>query len=205
MSEIAREKRMLRVQMRERLAAITSEQAEAWSRQACAALAAFEPMRSARCVLGYAAITTGSPGELDVATALAGVLARGGQVCLPAIDWDARTMRPAAVDSLDSLIARRYGVPEPPAGSAMVELAEIDVILVPGLAFDSRGGRLGRGAGFYDRLLERVGDEVGIGGGQPVVIGVGFGLQLCDRVPMEPHDRRMDAIASETGVAAVIG
>lgn len=203
--QVARDKRALRERMRELLASMSGEEAALASARVCAALEATDLLAEARTVLAYAAI----PGELDLAKWLAGCLGRGVRVCLPAIDWERRTLEPALVESLDRVAAVRHGVPEPLAGSPRVGLGELDAIVVPGLAFDSAGGRLGRGAGFYDRLLGRLQDECGNNrgrnGGQPVVIGACFDAQVCDTVPREPHDRLMDAIASESGVRLCAG
>ena len=195
-SDIAAEKRALRAQMRAMLASMSHAEASEASRLVCVGLEASPLLAPVRTVLAYAAI----PGELDLGRWLERCLARGVRVCLPAIDWDRRTLEPAAIASLDAVAAVRHGVPEPVAGSPRVALQEMDAIVVPGLAFDSAGGRLGRGAGFYDRLLARLGSDRGMTGGQPVVIGACFAAQVCDRVPREAHDRAMDAIASESGV-----
>ena len=68
------------------------------------------------------------------------------------------------------------------------------LVLVPGLAFDAHGGRLGRGAGYYDRALS------GSAGVRPVCFGFGFAFQVVAEVPMESRDRFMDAILTEQGL-----
>jgi 5-formyltetrahydrofolate cyclo-ligase len=71
-----------------------------------------------------------------------------------------------------------------------------DLILVPGLGFTRDGRRLGRGGGFYDRLLAASSFRA-------FTMGVGFDVQLVPALPVEPHDRRLDAIATESGIQRV--
>lgn len=100
----------------------------------------------------------------------------------------------ATVENWHELEPGRFGILEPPAGARRVSLAEIDLILVPGLAFDRIGGRLGRGAGYYDRALTEV------GAASPILMGVAHSVQLFESVPMDEHDRPMHAVALETGI-----
>ncbi len=92
----------------------------------------------------------------------------------------------------EDLVPERYGVLAPPPGQESVALGENDLLLVPGVAFDLRGGRLGRGGGYYDRVL----GEIGKGG--PLSLGVGFEFQLVEEVPREPHDQALDALVTES-------
>ena len=113
---------------------------------------------------------------------------------------------PAAAHRDEPLVFRRwtpgqalepdaFGIPSPPAGC---EVLLPDLVIAPALAFDRRGGRLGQGAGHYDRTLENLRRA------QPVfVLGLAFAGQEVDEIPMEPHDQRLDAILTETGYIAV--
>lgn len=67
---------------------------------------------------------------------------------------------------------------------------QVDVILVPGLAFDAAGRRIGRGGGFYDRFLLRLPPAT-------LSVGVAFEAQRIDEVPADPHDRRVDVVVTE--------
>lgn len=86
----------------------------------------------------------------------------------------------------------RFGLTEPHASNATVEVKELTGILVPGLAFDREGRRLGRGRGYYDRTLVEV---------SGVTVGVGFSAQLIERVPVDPWDVTLDAIVTEQSVS----
>lgn len=83
---------------------------------------------------------------------------------------------------------------EEPTGNETVSIDDIELIVTPGVAYDRRGGRLGRGKGYYDRLLA---------GSRAVKIGVGYDFQLVDEIPQESHDVRMDAIITESGYIVV--
>jgi 5-formyltetrahydrofolate cyclo-ligase len=102
----------------------------------------------------------------------------------------------AAVADLKTLSRGRFGVLEPGAASPPVELAPSDLVFVPGMAFDRRGGRLGRGGSHYDRAFPPALEA-------PVLIGIGFSMQLIESVPMGPHDRRVDGVITEAGVARI--
>ena len=77
---------------------------------------------------------------------------------------------------------------EEPTGNDIHPIEEIEVIIVPGVAFDRKGRRIGRGKGFYDRLLQSA---------KATKIGVGYEFQLIDEIPAEPHDIAMDMIITE--------
>ena len=79
-----------------------------------------------------------------------------------------------------------FGIMEP-QGSTPCPARDIDLMVVPGVAFTKEGGRLGRGKGFYDRYLSREGFR-------GFCIGVGYKHQLLDSLPTEPHDRQMDMV-----------
>lgn len=86
-----------------------------------------------------------------------------------------------------------YGIWEPdPDQAEKADLSRLEAILVPGVAFDSRGGRMGYGGGYYDRFLATL-EKL------PFLAGVGFGMQVVEEVPLEPHDILLDALVCEKG------
>lgn len=85
----------------------------------------------------------------------------------------------------------RFGILEPAPELSAVPAASIELFLIPGVAFDRRGGRLGRGGGFYDRSLPAA----------ACVWGVAFDFQWVDRVPTDDLDRRVDGVVTESGLA----
>lgn len=95
-----------------------------------------------------------------------------------------------------TLVPHRFGFLEPPPSSRPVPFDHLDVILVPGLAFDRHGNRLGRGAGMYDVLLSRIPRGV-------TKVGVANDAAFVDGLPVEAHDQRVDWVATESGVHRV--
>jgi 5-formyltetrahydrofolate cyclo-ligase len=98
-----------------------------------------------------------------------------------------------AVRDWADLRSGALGVLQPFAGRGAQRLVPGDVVVLPGLAFDRMGRRLGRGQGFYDRTFGTVAPT-------PLRIGVCYEFQLVDRVPHGSHDRRVDAIVTERGM-----
>jgi 5-formyltetrahydrofolate cyclo-ligase len=89
----------------------------------------------------------------------------------------------------EELVRGKHGILEPPANSPVVPLNQLDLVLVPGVAFDLHGRRLGRGYGYYDRLLDKV---------CGIKCGVAFDQQIKAELPEEPHDARLDCILTPT-------
>lgn len=112
----------------------------------------------------------------------------GKSVGLPAVVGEDLVFRVAK--SPGELVMGAFGTREPGAGCE--EAGRPDLILVPGLAFDRRGGRLGRGRGYYDRFLARFPDVP--------KAGVCLDAQVAERVPCEDHDVRMDWLVTPMGV-----
>lgn len=87
----------------------------------------------------------------------------------------------------------RFGMDQPVDMGPVIPVSQIDVFLTPGLAFDLRGGRLGNGGGFYDRVLSAKRSDA-------VSVGVTIERRVVDEIPMYEHDRRVDWLATEEGV-----
>lgn len=150
----------------------------------CRYVVEWEWFRQAEAVMAYAAI----PPEVSLQPVLEEILRQGKTLVLPRCEANGIMTARRIVD-LGQLVHGTYGIPEPPETAPEFPVEEISLVLVPGLAFDRTGGRLGRGKGYYDRLLPKTtGKTIGICG------------QLVTEVPMEPHDSRMDAIALDSGI-----
>lgn len=162
--------------------------AEAGSAAASARLAGLPELASAGTVLGYAAM----PGEIDPAPALAALRERGARIAYPRVR-EGRALSLHLVDDPAELVVRSFGIPEPPDGAPEVDPAELDAVIVPGVAFDAACGRLGHGAGYYDRLLSSL--EPGV-----PLIALGFDEQMLGEVPCEPHDVRMHVVVTPSAV-----
>ena len=128
--------------------------------------------------------------EIDLSALLPASLAEGKTVGLPAFDTNSGTYVIREIrNPTGDLVPGRFHIPEPSAACPLMTVAELDYLVVPGLAFDARGGRLGRGEGFYDRLLARA---------TGLLCGVGFDEQFGAAVPVESHDLTMHRILTAT-------
>jgi 5-formyltetrahydrofolate cyclo-ligase len=176
----------LRAKIRTALKEISPATRETASRKLCAKLKEQSFFQSAGSVLFFAPL----PDEADVWPLLEKSLAAGKTVALPRFDSAGKNYSACRVQHLLTEIkAGQFGTREPDASCAEISLKEIDLILVPGIAFDLQGRRLGRGKGFYDRLLEKV---------HGVKCGIAFDEQVAEQIPFEPHDVRMDFILTPT-------
>jgi 5-formyltetrahydrofolate cyclo-ligase len=180
-------KRRLRQELRERLATITPADAASWSNAICERIAASDHFRYAKAVMGYAS----TPGEADIWTLLNTARAMGKRVCLPRVDWNLRLMSAAeAPRNRQDLLPGKNGVAEPPAAAPIVPITDLDLVIVPGLAFDEQGWRLGRGAGFYDRFLAHPSMAASS-------IGAAFEVQMTPSLPRDDWDIALHAVATE--------
>ncbi len=144
-------------------------------------------------VLGYLALAD----EVRIDGALAVQVAAGRRVLLPVSTPGG--LRFGAWSPLQPLAPDHEGVLAPEAGGTEGLPAGRGILLVPGRAFDAAGHRLGRGGGYYDRLLARLEEEAGRSG-ELLVLGLAYGCQLVDAVPVEPHDRSVDVVVTEGGL-----
>jgi 5-formyltetrahydrofolate cyclo-ligase len=142
------------------------------------------------CVAGYVAIR----GELDPAPVLAAVRGAGGVVVLPrVISTRPPRLHFHRVDSGAELAPGRFGLSEPLASCPEVGVEEIDVMFVPGLAFDAEGRRLGQGGGYYDDAGRRL--RAAKHGG--VMIGLCHDFQVVERCPVGPEDVAVDVVVTD--------
>ncbi|WP_068793988.1 5-formyltetrahydrofolate cyclo-ligase [Brevibacillus laterosporus] len=116
------------------------------------------------------------------------------KVALPLTNREQKKIIPYTYESRSSLKNGAYGIWEPdPLCSTELKLSEIEVVIVPGVAFDRQKGRLGYGAGYYDRFFQSLPHE-------PRRIGFCFAMQVIEKVPMEPFDIHLDQIVTEEGI-----
>ena len=106
---------------------------------------------------------------------------------IPVSDTDTHTVTPSYISSEHDMLRGAYGIREPKV-IVPAELSDIDMILDPGIAFDSRGARIGFGEGYYDRLLADF---------RGPKVGICHDFQLLPKIPSLPHDSRMDIIITE--------
>lgn len=148
-------------------------------------LLALPEIARARTVLAYAA----TPEEIDPAPAVEALRARGVVIALPRVTGPGR-LGLHSVDPGTTLVPGPFGLLEPPGDSPTVAPGEIDVAIVPGVAFDGACRRIGHGGGFYDRLNAMMGGAV--------TVGLAFDEQVLGEVPCENHDVCVDVLVTPT-------
>ena len=131
-------------------------------------------------------------GEVDIAALLAARWQRDLPVWLPRMREDG-ALDFVAVRDPSQLRTARHGIRQPRAELAATPLPELEAVVLPGLAFDEVGVRLGRGGGYYDRSLASHPP------GRPHRIGVAFAFQILEALPRAPHDLRVDTLITEHG------
>lgn len=184
---------------REILARRDALDSDARARRSAAALTrvvALDVCRRARVVLGYASFGS----ELDTRAFLRDTLASGRTLVLPRVDREGRRLVLHQVRDLDAdLRPGTSGIPEPvPGRCPAVAPAAVDFVLVPGVVFDPDGGRIGYGAGYYDRLLAAWPGPV------PALVAAAFELQVVPIVPVLANDRRVDVVATESRIYSTL-
>lgn len=184
--DAAMTKAEIRREMRLRLPDIGATRTEK-SRAICDAIAAHPAFVQGELIALFSPL----PGEPDVE----GLWEKGGRgFCYPRVSGS--ELEFVDVHMLADLAPSAWNpaVLEPAFPEArVIPAAEIDLIIVPGLAFTRDGRRLGRGGGFYDRFLARLPTRT-------TKIGVCFDLQMVGELPTEPHDERLDAVVTESGM-----
>ncbi len=176
----------LRAEMRAKLKAMSVEERAAASLQACARLEQQAVWQKAQSILFYAPL----PEEPDIWQLLLDALAAGKTVLLPRFSPEQKGYVACHIkDAVEDIRKGQFGIREPADACAKISLKRLDLILVPGIAFDVDGRRLGRGKGFYDQLLAVV---------QGPTCGVAFDQQIVGQIPVEPHDVCLSCILTPT-------
>lgn len=184
------EKRRLRRQMQKKRDALPAANRVIHSATILQRLFELAAMRSARWVKFY--VSYGS--EVETPGMIAHALAHGKQVAVPKVEGKDRLILSELLNPVRELSPGWRGIPEPkPEFVRPVELEEMNLLVVPGVAFDEKGNRLGQGAGYYDRLLASVSDRISI-------VALAFELQVIPQIPTSPNDVRMNLIVTEKRV-----
>jgi 5-formyltetrahydrofolate cyclo-ligase len=176
-----------RLEIRARLAKMTAGDRAAASTEACLRVLGLPAYAAARSLLFFSSLSD----EPDTAPLVAQAWQDGKRVFFPRVRPDGAFLEIRAVTERGHLRPGAFGIPEPdPARCPEESPTKIDFALVPGLAFDRSGHRLGRGRGYYDRLLAEL---------PPACFRAGFffACQELPAVPREPHDQRLHAVVTE--------
>lgn len=165
---------------------------DAVSRRICAAFTALPAYQNARTVMWY--VDAGS--EVRTRHTLPEALTHGKRVVVPWCVVETNELELFHLEDMSELVEGAYKILEPrdelrrlPAKRVQPE--ELDLVMVPGTAFDPRGARMGQGKGYYDRLLARARPDAPL-------VALAFDCQVFDDIPVAPHDVFMDLVLTET-------
>lgn len=182
------EKSKIRGDMSRKRNALTREEAESKSAAIAANLMKTAEYKAARAVMFYAA----KGNEVQTEEMIKTVLKEGKTVLLPITNLEKKEIEAAVINDYDNDLKKgAFGIMEP-NGKSEVNEKLIDAVVVPGVAFDIEGHRLGYGHGFYDKLLHRLANAA--------KIGLAYDFQIVNKLPRESHDERMDIIVTESSL-----
>lgn len=183
---IAEAKHAARARAREAREAVTPSERQSAVHQLSAVLLAVPELAEANVVLAHAAL----PSEIDPTPAIWSLRKRGVRIAYPCIEAPG-VLGLHFVDHELDLVPGPFGLSQPSEHAPRAPHALIDAILVPGVAFDEHGSRLGYGGGYYDRLLPQCRPDC-------IRIGIAFDEQVLGHIPAEEHDQRVDVIITPT-------
>lgn len=181
--DVTREKAALRRRLRAARAALPPEERARLAAAVAERLLALPALGRARTVLVFDAFGSEIPTEGLVRR----LMDQGKRVLLPVVQG--REMFAAELRPGEPLVPTSYG-PREPTRRRPVDPAQVEVVVVPGLAFDREGYRVGYGAGYYDRYLARLPERA-------LRVGIGFHLQLVERVPRREGDEPLDLVVTD--------
>ena len=184
-------KSQLRKDIRCKRAAIETAQREHWNAAINQHLDKYSRQVNPAVVAAYLAFD----GEPDLMPTLAKLEGRGVRLALPVVqDAPGKSVITFRHWSITGAMQQnRYGISEP-AGTGVISVSDIDLVLFPLVGWDKTGGRLGMGASFYDRLFQPFSEL-----GRPVRMGVGYQLQYVKSIPSDPWDIRLHGVLTENG------
>lgn len=179
---MSEQKQQLRNSIKERLERLSDDERHAEGRTLSRIL--LQKLPSPVTICAYFPLKS----EVDIRLLLQELATRGDRVFLPRFEDNQLKFRLA--DDLNQLTPGAFTIPEPLETSPLLEANEVEIVLVPGRAFDRSGNRLGRGNGGYDTWIETQRKK----NPKTKFWGVCLECQLVDQVPAEEHDEKMDAI-----------
>ena len=167
--------------------AVGKAHGRASSEKVCQHIISSELYQKANCILGY--LSFGA--ELSVDAVLEQALKDGKQVCVPQIISQTEFVA-AELKSMEGFVLDRFSIRSVAEPIHEIESGKIDLVLVPGVAFAKNGGRMGMGAGYYDRFLLKT--------PQARLLGIAYEELLQDSLPMDEHDVPITYLVTEGGV-----
>jgi 5-formyltetrahydrofolate cyclo-ligase len=188
-------KRALRRSMRRRRESMSPERAAIAAREVADRFLALPACRQVIARGGLVALYAAMRNEIDPAPIGEALAEAGVTLAYPRVVRGVRRLTFHRVTSPAEMEIGTFGIPEPPHGAPVAPTRRIDLFVVPGLAFDRDGNRLGWGMGHYDATLSE--------NPEARRVGLAYESQIVDSVPRGPHDLPMHVIVTDTGVIAV--
>jgi 5-formyltetrahydrofolate cyclo-ligase len=179
----------LRKQLQTVLLQIPPSQRAAKSKLACKNLIATEQFQRANTIMTYLSL----PHETDTSDLVLSAWQLGKTVVAPRISWQQRHMIPVVIKTLDTGFATEIGGLRNPVSGEPMPFNQIDLVIAPGLGFDKKGNRLGRGGSYYDRFFTHKDLKA-------ARCGLAFSEQLLDSVPITERDIPMDLLVTDKQV-----
>ncbi len=179
----------IRKRILERRSSLTAEETEEKSKRIFSQLCALRSYKDAKMILVYMDYKN----EVRTEAFIKNCITEGRRIALPKVEvYGSRMLSLYEINSLERDIITGYkGIPEPNSETLRkIEPTEIDLLVIPGVAFDPERNRLGYGAGYYDRLLP--GTRFG-----SIKVGVAYSLQIVDKIPAGLYDIPMDLVITE--------
>ncbi len=188
---ISDKKKELRKKLLSRLLSLTADEIKRRSNNVEKNLSNLPIYKEAKKVMAYYPLK----GEVDILKMIRKD-SKEKQFCFPVMNLKTKSIRAFGVRDLDNdFVPGPFGVMEPDVGKTKeVDTNQIDMVIVPGLAFDRQRNRLGRGAGFYDRFLQNLAPAT-------KRVGIAFDCQLLSDLPVHlPTDQKVDIVVSEKAI-----
>jgi len=178
-------KEKLRKEIKEKRRKITKEENRKKSKEVKERLFSLKEYKDAKCALFYVSYN----GEVFTHDMIKEAL-KDKKVVVPISNKEDCSLSLSILKNWDDLEISSYGILEPKKDCIIeVSIEDVDLIVVPGVAFDTKGNRMGHGKGYYDRLLENK--------KQIPTIGLALEFQIIDKIPIESHDKPVDIIITE--------
>jgi 5-formyltetrahydrofolate cyclo-ligase len=156
-------------------------------------LLSLDEFRTASVIFFFASFRT----EVDTSGLIKSTLSAGKRVLLPKVDSKKHELLLFGIRDLRDLIPGCMGIPEPPVLETGANINDVDLVIIPGAAFDLHGNRIGYGGGYYDRLLSGLQKNIPI-------IAPAYEEQIAELLPSEPHDISVNVIVTDLRVVRCV-
>ncbi len=182
------DKNQLRKELKSLRNRLSKEDVAAKSAAVCRSILKLPVYKNAQTIFAYLAFGN----EVSIDSVIKAALKDGKKICVPLITGP-HEMQAALLQSFDAVQLGAYGIRAPQEGAALIAPQQIDLVLVPGLGFDLAGGRMGMGAGFYDRFLPQC--------TKAVTTGITYDILLCSKIICDSRDVPVDYVVTESQTA----